>query len=421
METLRGAAFLDRARIEALQLQRLRPLLAYAYENVAYYRRLFDSVGFLPRHVAVLSDLQRIPITSRETLQGLGPDELVSRRMRRGKLSVSRTSGSTGAPLRLYRRRRESWFRLLLTLRAFRFNGLQWNDRVVTISRLPSTPIRCAAPRMAPFLQRRNISFFDDIEKHLDSIERFDPTVLYGYAPNVASLGELYARRGLTARGLRLVATSAETLTAEYRAMIQAGFGVAPIDIYNCTELGDIAWQCRQRSGFHINSDWLLFEIAQPPAEVIAPAGMGEVVVTHLYRYAMPLIRYSPGDFASLSTAVCPCGIALPLLDRLDGRAQTRVSLPGGRSFIGFSRIMSEFPEIARYQVVQRALDHFIVNVVPSASWSDELPRRIAAALGSKMGFAIKIEVNAVTPSQLISGAGKFRPVIPLSASKDSQ
>lgn len=410
---------MSRARLELVQLARLRRLLAYAYENVAYYRRLFDSVGFVPRHLVKLSDLQLVPVTTRQMLQKMPPTDIISRRIRRERLMVSRTSGSTGAPLQLYRRRSEQWFRLLLTLRAFRLNGLKWNDRVVTISRFPSTPMRAANRYRAPYLQRWNIAFLDDPEKQLEALQRICPTVLYGYAPSVASLGDLFFKRGIAAKSLRLVATSAEMLTSEYRTMIQNGFGLAPIDIYSCTELGDVAWQCSHRSGFHINADWLSVEVIQQK-DAIPPVVVGEVVVTSLYRYAMPLIRYSPGDFATLSPTDCPCGITLPLIERLEGRAQTRVALPDGRSFIGFSRILSEFHEIARYQVVQRALNHFIVSVVPSSRWTNELSCRVANALGSKMGPGIKIEVNDVEANQLIAGPGKFRPVIPLTSTDPS-
>jgi len=61
-------------------------------------------------------------------------------------------------------------------------------------------------------------------------------------------------------------------------------------------------------------------------------------------------------------------------------------------------------------------MNHFIVIVVPSSRWTNELSCSVANALGSKMGPGIKIEVNDVEASQLIAGPGKFRPVIPLTS-----
>jgi phenylacetate-CoA ligase len=410
---LRSGVHLTEGQLQDRQWNRLRRLLEHAYENVGYYRRLFDSVGFRPTHLRRPSDIAALPITTRQMLQQTPRSEFISRGFSLGKLREIRTSGATGAPLTIYRARRERWFRLLLTLRAFRRNGLRWNDRVVTISRQSTTPFSDLRFSRRSCLRRWNLCFFDSPEKQLQMILKIRPAVLYGYAPSVALLGSLLSQRGIAVPWLRLVVTSAELLIPQYRSMIKNGFGLDPIDIYNCTELGDIAWQCQFRAGFHINADWLIVEAVRRP-EYLMPEGIGEFAVTSLYHFAMPLIRYSPGDFGALAEAPCRCGIGLPRLASLDGRAQTLAPLPNGRYFLGFSRIMSDFPEIKRYQIVQKALDAFIVSVVPGTGWTAEVSNRIAAALAAKIGAGVTIEVVPVDDSQLIQGPGKFRPVIPL-------
>jgi phenylacetate-CoA ligase len=411
---------LSSVELEAAQLRRLSRLVEHAYEAVPYYRRLFDSVGFRPRHLKRLTDIHAIPITTRGNLQALPRSDLIAKDVKENRLRISQSSGSTGNPLQVCRLRRETWLRQSLTLRAFVHNGLGWNDRVVTIGRSPSTPVHGSAFYRRPFLRRWNISFFEDVEKQLETVLKVRPTVLYGYAPSLAVLGNLIAKGGGGPMPLRLAAASAEILMPGYRTAIQKGFGVDPLEVYNCTELGDIAWQCSRRAGFHVNADWLHVEIIRSD-NLASPGESGEVVVTNLYRYAMPLIRYSPGDFASPAEGPCPCGLGLPLLDSLDGRAQTLVPLPGGRCFIGFSRIMSGFPEIVRYQVVQSALDHFVVNVIPGAGFSPDAPGRISSALSSKMGAGIRVEARAADASELVEGPGKFRPVIPIGSVDFSQ
>ena len=82
----------------------------------------------------------------------------------------------------------------------------------------------------------------------------------------------------------------------------------------------------------------------------------------------MPLIRYSPGDIAEADGGECPCGLALPTLGRIEGRSNNVVTLPSGRLFVGFSEIMSDFPKVARYQMIQ-------TNWTPS--WLKFLPGQI--------------------------------------------
>jgi phenylacetate-CoA ligase len=114
----------------------------------------------------------------------------------------------------------------------------------------------------------------------------------------------------------------------------------------------------------------------------------GEVVATNVYRYAMPLIRYNLGDVAVPSDAHCGCGLGLPIMRSLEGRTLNVVPLPNGRWFIGFLVILSEFPEIAKFQVVQKALDYFQVKIAPGPGYTPDVPtryvRKWAAAFTSK-------------------------------------
>ena len=410
---LRSSLHRSRQQIEALQFFRLQQLIKHAYTSVAYYRELFDSVGFKPRHLRKLTDIDAIPVTSRETLQQIPSTKLISHGLAYSRLRKSHTSGSTGIPLEVYKTRQESWLRLLLTLRAFWLNGLRWNDRILTISHAPSTPVRSLGSTLTPYPRRWNISYSEDESILVKRFFEICPTVIYGAASRVAILANLILKQVGDPIPMRLVVSSAESLVSADRISIQTAFGVEPLEVYNCTELGDIGWQCMKRNGFHLNADWIRVDLLQQ-GEIASPSDSREVVVTSLYRYAMPLIRYSPGDFASVSPDLCECGIELPMLGSIDGRTQTLVPLPDGRYFMGFAQILGQFSEIRRFQVLQTALDHFVVNLVLVSGNSSAVSDRAAEALKSKLGADVRVEAHAVDRSQLIEGPGKFRPVIPI-------
>ena len=410
---LRSNLRLDPKELEALQLVRLQRLVNHAYEHVVYYRELFDSVGFKPRHLRKLSDLEAIPVTNRETLQQVAQSKVVSRDSANSGLRKSHTSGSTGVPLEVYKIRPESWLRLLLTLRTFMYHGMRLTDRVLTISRANPDSVNSRIFRILPHLNRWDMSYFgEDRREIIRKILEIRPTVLYGSAARVGVLANLMAENMNAPFPLRIVATSAESLTPADRGSIQTAFRVEPFEIYNCTELGDIGWQCWRRNGFHINFDWLRVEIVRD-GRAAALGESGEIVATNLYRYAMPLIRYSPGDFGTLALGSCGCGLQLPILGSLDGRTQALVSLPNGACFTGFPRILGKFPEIRRFQVVQKALDRFEINIVLTTQMP-EILNRIAESVGTALGPDVRVETRVVEPSQLIQGPGKFKPVIPL-------
>lgn len=412
LRNLRPGLYMGRDELAARQLTRLRALIEHAYKNVPYYRRLFDEAGFKPRQLTRLSDLCAIPVTTRERLKNVASEELISQQARLSRLHVSRTSGSTGTPVAIYRARRESWLRKLLTLRTFFHNGLRWNDRVVTVSRHPTgSSFRwLRESRAAPALW--NLCFHEQAEAIIRELQRLQPTVIYGFASNLAIVADLMLKRGIDNVRPRMLATSSDLLTAGYRRLLKSAFYTEALDLYNCTELGDVAWECRRRHGLHVNADWLYVELLRA-GEAAACGGAGEVVVTPLYRYAMPLIRYSPGDVATFAQDPCPCGVTLPMLGQLEGRSQNVVPLPGGKYFSGFSEIMSHYPQIKRYQIVQTALDAFTVRVVPGDGYAPQVSLSVTRVLVVRLGDGIRVEVTLVDESEL--GAWRKSPtVIPL-------
>jgi hypothetical protein len=88
----------SRERLIAFQERRLRQLVRHAYDNVPYYRRLFDEAGIEPRDIRGLADLERIPVTTKAALQSLGRSEMLTSGMSAARLIARQTNGSTGVP-----------------------------------------------------------------------------------------------------------------------------------------------------------------------------------------------------------------------------------------------------------------------------------------------------------------------------------
>jgi phenylacetate-CoA ligase len=400
------------AETAAIQLERLRKLVAFAYERVPYYRKLLDGAGFHPRDLRSASDLVAIPVSTREQLQSVPIEDRLVQGVSRDRLIGVRSSGSTGTPVTMYRSRLESRIGLLIRARTWKHYGIRPTDRVLTINGRPSTFRRRLWSTSAPLAGRWNLSLFEEPDAMLEALECVRPTVIYGYSYHVARLARSVTERRFKGRAPRLVATSGDALLPVFRTMIREAWGVEPFDIYNASELGDIAWQCARREAMHINADQVLVEFLRDGNAV--PAGEpGEVVATNLYRYSMPLIRYSPGDLAAPVDGRCLCGVELPLMEALVGRTLDVVPLPGGGWYIGFIRILSNFPELSRYQVVQPALDRFEVNVVPGEGFSPAVIARIAAEVSSQFDGGISVEVRVVEEGELLRTPVKLRPVIP--------
>ncbi|MDX6342482.1 MAG: phenylacetate-CoA ligase, partial [Trebonia sp.] len=83
--------------LRALQLERLRWSLRHAYDNVPYYRKMFDVAAVHPDDVKDLSDLARFPFTTKASLRDNYPFGMFAV-PREQVARIHASSGTTGRP-----------------------------------------------------------------------------------------------------------------------------------------------------------------------------------------------------------------------------------------------------------------------------------------------------------------------------------
>jgi phenylacetate-CoA ligase len=131
-----------------------------------------------------------------------------------------------------------------------------------------------------------------------------------------------------------------EYLAPEVRVAAHRAFGSTIIDAFSSAEGGVIAIQCPERGLYHIQSEQVLAEIISPQGQPCAAGETGEVVVTPLYGYATPLLRYRSGDYVEAGPA-CACGRVLPTISRIVGRREHMFDFPDGmRQLPGIDRVL---------------------------------------------------------------------------------
>ncbi len=95
LEELEGTQWWPREKILALQDERLRKLVKYAYDSVPYYRRVFEQRALKPEDIVTSGDLVKLPILTRQLVRNNFSD-LVARGFPRKELMPCLTGGSTG-------------------------------------------------------------------------------------------------------------------------------------------------------------------------------------------------------------------------------------------------------------------------------------------------------------------------------------
>jgi phenylacetate-CoA ligase len=127
-----------------------------------------------------------------------------------------------------------------------------------------------------------------------------------------------------------------------------------------------MACNCKKSPGLHLIPDIHYLEILDNNGKEVKPGEAGNIIVTLLTNYTMPLIRYKIGDIGILSEKNCQCGRELPLLEKVVGRISGRFNNKFG-DFISAGPFYSLFyfqENIRQFQVIQETTESILINLV---------------------------------------------------------
>jgi len=202
---------------------------------------------------------------------------------------------------------------------------------------------------------------------------------------------------------LRALFVGGEPLSEARKARISELWGVPLVEEYGSTETGSLAGEC-PHGRMHLWADRAIFEVYDPRTGRIGATGAGQLVVTPLFREAMPLLRYNLEDDVEISHAPCDCGWALPTV-RVLGRAA--FGYPVGNTRVTQQRVEELVYGLPlEYEVLfwraRAERDRLRVEIeVP-----DDYRTAACAALvaGIQAEYAVPAEVNGVPVGTLVPG-----------------
>ncbi|MFJ1868788.1 phenylacetate--CoA ligase family protein [Streptomyces sp. NPDC088097] len=380
-----------------LQGTRLREILDHAMRAVPAYRGVVpDVTGPAPDPWALLAKFPSV--TKSGLARGLVDhcdDDIDPARCR-----VLETSGTSGIPLRVIRDDNAFVHEWATALVRNGRHGPAYNRKVLMpcLARLnhwfeylsPGTGFT----RVAQFgcdgssVERRAL--------YAERAEAFAPDVLSGSPRNLIDFMALLRENGRRLPTVRRIVTCGELLMPAVRNSLADFFGAAVLDMYAMKEVGTIAVQCEE-GAYHIDSERLWVEIVDDSGTPLPEGRTGEIVVSDLTNRAMPLIRYRTGDFGSLATAACPCGLPHKAMDLVEGRNPGEIRRPDGSALpvLWAARAARRYP-VRRYQIVQETDFSVSVLVAPAPSFGPADGAALTQAVEDLLGTGVDCRVRIV-------------------------
>lgn len=310
---------IDRKDLEVLQLERLKEIVKFSYENSPYYKRSFDEAGVKPEDIQQLSDLAKFPFINKQTerdTQGVGsflgelaavPEEDV--------VFISTSTGSTGVPTMSpftkqdfdeFQDTESRWFWQI---------GMRPNDRYVhalNFSLYVGGPDVIGAQNLGALCIWGGTL---PSERLLYILKTYQPTILWTSPSYAWQLGEKALKSGIDPKkdlSIKKIIVAGElggSIDATRKA-IEDLWGAELYDFYGLSDIfGACAAMCDAKDGLHICEDQILVETVDLHTGEVLPAGsVGELVFTTLRKKARPMIRFRTGDIGWIDNTSCSCG-----------------------------------------------------------------------------------------------------------------
>jgi len=419
---------LPREAMEALQLKRLRDVVDRVYATVPFYRNKLSEAGFKPGDLRKLSDLARLPFTTKSDLRDTYPFGMFAVPMEE-VVRVHASSGTTGKPVVVGYTRRDidTWSELMA--RTLSCGGTTSGDVVHNAygyglftgglgAHYGAEKIGATVIPMSGGNTKRQIMIMQD----------FGSTILLctpSYALNIA---DVMKEEGIDPDALKLKCGlfGAEPWSESMRKEIEKKLKISALDIYGLSEVigPGVSSECiEEKHGLHIFEDHFIPEIIDPATGERLPHGeAGELVFTTVTKEAFPVLRYRTRDITRLFPTPCSCGRTLVRMERISGRTDDMLIIRGVNVFP--SQIESVLMTVEgvepHYQLIvsrEGSLDVLEVQVeVNESLFSDEikrletLSRRIEHDIKDLLGVSCKVKL--VEPKTIQRSEGKAKRVI---------
>lgn len=358
-------------KIQAYQENLLAPLVLHAHRNVPFYK---DRLASLCSRAEI--DLERwhtLPLLTREDVRRSSKAltaAIVPPYM--GPANHGETSGSSGRPIRYLVNELANIASLGTTDRAFRWWDLDGNKSMATFvarhdddARPPDGKVD-KGWRVGFAGLHHMLDLSADTNTQLEWLCQRRPNYLTAHSFVLNEVAKLAYQQRVDLRLERIISIGT-MLTDDIRIACKEVFGAQPADHYGAQETGLLACECPWCGNFHINAETALVEILDSNGRPSKPGTVGRVVVTALYNYAMPFIRYELGDFAVAGPIKVKCPIKLPTLVKVMGRYRNAFYLHDGRTiypYVPVSRLEQYLP-FEQIQIVQTDLTSIEVRYVP--------------------------------------------------------
>lgn len=391
-------------------------LLNYAYMHCRFYRDYYNQVGFHPSMLQSEEDWKKVPVLEKWMIRQNG-EMMFSDIVDRSRFSPSKTGGSTGKPLVVYKSK-DVHFEVL-AWRALSWYGVApWMNEAIVHRRVPTTFLQKLKnramwwPTQRAYLNATRISE-EDLKRFVNELKQKRIKWIVGYCGSLEYIADYIIHHNIQIEEVKLVWSTSSPLTKIVREKLEKAFDCPIMDQYGCCEMGNIAIQKPNEDYLTVNSDYVHVDIVDGDVDVTNEHKLGDVCITDLNTLEFPLIKYRLGDRSRIVKTMEESEDGFPKLAFVQGRISDMIYLPDNTCLDGsyLTTICDNHSEhISCYQIHQQKNYNIIFSVIPKNETGQTIHviQNITHSLENLVKNQVKIELKIVDKIEDFAGKRKF-------------
>ncbi|MFX0138426.1 MAG: phenylacetate--CoA ligase family protein [Candidatus Hodarchaeota archaeon] len=407
---------------QSIQKIRLFNLLNFSINNIPYYRKIARERNIKISKNTIFEDIKKFPILTKDKIRKNW--KFLHVNLRKIKFKIATSGGTTGEPIKIIQD--SDFFAKTLAMHlvsdemANYFIGekiiMLWGDEKEIIKNTRGVLSSLITKYARNIYFQNAFKMSDDIMlKYINEINQIKPKTIISYIQSIYELAKFIERKKLKIFPLNSIITTAGVLTNEVKIFLENIFGCKIFNRYGSRELFNLAMSCEVSQKLHINMYHQYIEILDDNENIVKEHEEGNIIITNLVNYGMPIIRYKIGDRGSLDFSQCPCGRGLIRLDNVFGRVVDVFKNEKGDLIDGeyFTHLFYFRNNIKKFQVIQEKINEININIVTLngnqliKSVEDDILEKIKIVMGNncKINFNYVLSIDP-------SSSGKFRYTI---------
>jgi phenylacetate-CoA ligase len=413
--------------LHKLQEDRLRSLVRFVYAHSSFYRQRFEEAGVAPEDIKELSDVTKLPFTTKIDLRNTYPtgmfclpgDWVVRYHVSSGTTGKPTVVGYTQGDVDMWT---DSLARALTSIGLGRGDVIQVGYGYGLFT--GGLGLHYGAEKIGATVLPIGAG---NTERQTEPLQDLGSTAIACTPSYFLYINEVAQKMGISIKNdtkLKTGIFGAEPWSDETRKRIEEATGIKAYDIFGTSEMsGPLFTECHLQNGIHVWADYFLIEVVDPETgEHVEDGERGELVVTTLDKWAFPLVRYRIGDLTILNNEPCECGRTHPRIMRILGRTDDMIVVRGINVFPSqVESVLMRIPEIGEnYQIIvdrRGPLDVMTVKVeVTESTFSDKISdlMSLSKLVGKELKNVLNItaEVELVEPGTIPRSMGKAQRVI---------